>query len=212
MKTVLGLLLFLTFLFAPLRLAAEPYSIEVNIPVDREPQVAIGLLMNEKTTIQKPNAKIVHTRSGMTTAVFTVDSSEITPLSSASAMVIYDDGSFAFGDIRKLSPGKPVFMRANLPDCPAPEVKVDATLYGQRALLEQLVKIRRERIAFAKRKIAELLANGYDRKLLKAEVSFGLLRKPVISPEDNSVELVDRLSRLLAATKTYKERRAISTK
>ncbi len=176
---------------------AESITVSVDLPISDEPRSVTGIALGQSLQMI-PSVSLK--RFSVNTLTVTFDVPEKS--SAALAMAEMADGSTIFGDTRLVIDAKAEPSIASIPECPVVGViKADAS---QRGLMESLVEIRTARRDVLKNRITALLAGNTLEKARKLEELFGLARPVPLSAELGPIEIIDRLTRLTAAIKSYR--------
>lgn len=182
---------------------AKADSISVSVDAPFEPVSAVGIIVNETTTIQKTEATFTRGRDDQVVVTFPYRDSEIGSGAAVTAMIIAEDGTMAFGEMRPLESQEHRVATGELPDCPAEKIAT-AGLESQMGLLQKLLDVRTARRANVQQQLKEILDPEFRTKLAKLEKGFGLSRSTSISATLSPLELHERLTRIIAALNDYR--------
>lgn len=181
--------------------AAESISVEVEAPF--EPISAVGLIITETTTIQRTEATFSRGKDHRIVVSFPFRESETKNGAAATALVIGEDGTMVFGEMKPIESPEQRMVASDLPDC-SPEKINSAGLESQLGLLQKLLDVRTARRATIQQQVQGILTPEFRTKLAKLETGFGLTRSSALSPELAPLELNDRLNRIIAALNDYR--------
>lgn len=180
---------------------AETVTVSVDLPVAGEPRAVTGIALG-------PSLEMI---SAVSLKRFAADSLTVTfnvpsQASAALAMAEMADGTTIFGDTRLIETARVVPSLASIPECSVNGViKADAS---QRGLMQSLVEIRAARRDVLKNRLKALLNTATLDKARKLEELFGLARTAPLSTDLSPTEIIDRVTRLSAAIKSYRSNRA----
>ena len=187
---------------------AQSRPVSVPIRTELTPLTAVGLILSPGRIIQKAEAGVEKVKEGVWRISFTAQANELEKDSLVSAMIVSEDGSVAFGDLAPSAfKGSPE-LYASLPECQAPRMSV-AKLQNQASVLESLVAVRSERRQILQESLANELQGELLEKAVRLERGFGLTREKELGSGLSPLELVDRLSRLIAAIKNHRASREV---
>lgn len=174
--------------------------VEVSVDAPFAPTTAIGLLVSSKGTIEKVAPELKPSGQGRFSVSFPVADSEVYEDTVATAVVFSPDGDLAFGDVKVMGASQ---SSAPLPP-PCREADVTPLqVSGHSGVLASLVEIRRARREVAKSKVQTYLSDESLDRFRALEKGLGLGQGEPLGPDMDPYVLVDRLSRLLAAVKSY---------
>ncbi|MFM1847664.1 MAG: hypothetical protein RL417_1138, partial [Pseudomonadota bacterium] len=149
--TVLGLPL-----CVPLAAGADSDQIAVSVEAAFEPVSAVGLIINESTTLQKTNATFKRGKGNEVIVSFPFRSSETENGAMATAMVVAEDGMMAFGEMKPIASPEQRSLATEIPDCPPEKIKT-VGMESQLGLLQKLLDVRAARRANVQMQLKELL-------------------------------------------------------
>lgn len=202
MNKTLPLLVF-AFLAAAQPSRADDQRISVDVKAPFEPASAVGLIINETTTVQKVDAVISRSKDNGIVVSFPFRDSEIKDGAAATAMVIAEDGTMAFGEMKLIDSPESRRSLSEIPECPAEKI-VTSGLEGQLGLLQSLLDVRTARRTNAQRQLQEFLTPEMIAKLSRLEKGFGLVNPTPLSARMSPLELNDRIIRITAALKDFR--------
>lgn len=187
---------------APMQAAwAESVTVSVDLPIIGEPRSVTGIALGPTLEMIK-SVSLKRFSAGALTATFNVPDKSTAVL----AMAEMEDGSTIFGDTRLVSTAQTTPSLASIPECSvAGVIKADPS---QRGLMESLVEIRTARRDVIKNRINTILSGATLEKARKLEELFGLARSEPLTAELPPTQIIDRVSRLTAAIKSYRLNRA----
>jgi len=181
--------------------SADSISIEVDAPF--EPVSAVGLIVTETATIQRTEATFSRGKDDRIVVSFPFRDSEAKNGATATALIIAEDGTMAFGEMKPFESPEQRMVPSELPDCPAEKIKT-VGLESQLGLLQKLLDVRTARRASMQDQIKEILTPEFRSKLAKLEKGFGLSRSSPLSLDLPPLELSDRLNRIIAALNDFR--------
>lgn len=181
-------------------------TIQVDVPSMVDPGTAVGMLISADGTIQKLNPTIESKNPGIITISFPAAASELRADTVATAMVVSKKGEVVFGPVRPVSGAEVDQSLGSIPLCPDETVS-STTLASQVSLLEELYRIRLRRRDQAKAQAGQTLSGDLLERLQKLERGFGLAREKELSANLPVLELVDRLSRIQDALRSWEKRK-----
>lgn len=170
-----------------------------------EPVSAVGILVSRKGSEQVLKTSTSRDAHGNLVVSFPYPKSLVKSGGTATAMVVDQQGQYAFGEVVPLRPNGASALISALPGCPKKDHNLGMT--AQYALLESLVEIRGQRRKLLQNKIGELLSAGLAERLHRIEAGFGLQQAEAINQDMNPAELIDRLSRVLHSVQSYQVNR-----
>jgi hypothetical protein len=169
---------------------------EVSVPLKPAFEIseAIGLLISRDGTVQKMKPKISKDPSGASTIVsFPVTDDEMKEGLTASALILSKEGQYQYGPVIDVAKRVP----ALLPACPIEQL--GEIRPAQLGYVKALITTRQRQREIASEKVRQLFTEEFLIRLVKLERAFGLYPGTPPSATDNPVELIDRLSRIVAA-------------
>lgn len=187
--------------------AQETRQIQVDILGKSEPATAVGLLIATDSVKEYPKTQIEKGPRGDYFVSFTVPLADIKGDSVAMALALSAQGEALLTNAKILNNSGSIEAIASIPSCEGEPLR-QVGLAGQVALLNQLVDIRTKLRNVARNKIAATLNGPMLEKLNKLERGFGLGRETDLDPNLPPLELVDRLSRIRAAVRTWDNKSA----
>lgn len=182
---------------------AKEKRLEINVTMRAEPKTSVGLLMSSQGTTEQPVTDMRRANSDTVVVTIPYVESNLPADTMVSAIVISEDGTPFYGDVRPLFSPEPKSSFLDIPEC-KPEKISELALQGQLSLLESLLEVRSARRGVAQVKLTQLLSDKFLEDLNKLEHGFGLSYPAQLSADSNPVELVDRLSRLMDAVTAAK--------
>ena len=192
--------------------AAHAERVEVTLDTKLEVRSAIGLLLSSQGAQQVRETDVHQASEILKLVSFPYLPDKVTPDTVASALVVLEDGSIAFANVRPILKGqRDAKSFASLPDC-EPEEATRVSVHDQFGLFESLVEIRSARREVNQIKIKKILAGPFLEKLKRLERGFGLAHPDELSADLPAAELVDRLSRLATAIRSYNRSKVQSGK
>ena len=175
---------------------------QINVESAMQPSAAVGLFISGSSTIQLPVSEIIRTADNKLIVSIPFREGEIPRDAMATALVTSDQGEIALGDVRPVTAPESRESFLNLPEC-APEKITELRMEGQQSLIESLIKVRSERRKVAQQAVEKALSGDFLVRMQKLEESFGLHHEQPLGPELPPVILIDRLTRIMEAIKTY---------
>lgn len=198
---------------APGPIAAAPPSagkaIEIIVRSSISPSAAVGILMSAQGASQVEIKDFKKIDAEHTVVFVPYEANEIPDGTTATAMIVSEEGAVAFGEVRPVSPLEPRESFLAIPVCPREKVTA-STMAGQLSLLESLVEVRAARRGVAQVKVSQLMTEELLARLRVLERGFGLAsaHPDEIGPDLNPVELIDRISRIVEVVEAIKARQA----
>lgn len=182
--------------------AAEQQTAFVTVEAGFEPVSSVGLLISPDNPAQQIlGNQVEQTYAGVFTVSFPYDPEQTVYGTLATAMLLSAEGEFAFGNLTMLPPAGQQISNEPVPACPPPEG--DARFHNSMSILSRLIKNRTERRNNRMEYLERVLDQDLLDKLVKLEKMFGLDGSGQLSTDMNPVELVDRLTRIHSALKTW---------
>lgn len=185
-------------------LLASPLSaqelVEVVVPKHPQADTAVGLLISPEGTTEVYN---VQTRpKGASEVQITIPTGQSARGSHryATGMLLSPDGEASFSAVTRI--GAPA---NSLPICQE-SLPSSSELVTQSGVLQSLADLRSARVNVMLDKFRLRLSQFDQERLAKLEKGFGLEEPPALDKVENPFKLVERLSRLLVAIKTYEVR------
>ncbi len=179
-----------------------PKNIHVDIEAPFEPAALVGLILTTKGSIEQPVSNFKRAKPGIIVAAVPYHEEELPRDAMVTAVAMSAQGEVAFGNVRPIFSPDSRDSFSEIPQC-TPQRVSKAALEGQLSLLESIVEVRAQRRGVLQVQIAQTMTDEFVARLNKLERGFGLSRPADMRSDMNAVELVDRLSRLLEAMKTY---------
>jgi hypothetical protein len=180
-----------------------PLLIKVRLETKPEPTNAIGILLSTDGAKQITETQIQKLSDRLYEVSFEVDRKQLQEDSVATAMAVSAMGDISFANVTPISAENGGDLLGSIPDC-APEDPTQIATLEQIGLVQQLVGVKKQRAALAKKKVAISLDEETAKKIQNFEAALGLSNVEPISADLPPTELVDRLSRLNFAIKRYK--------
>jgi hypothetical protein len=184
---------------------AASRAVQIDVQSQIEPSTAVGLVISADKTTQILDTTISKSAPGVITVTIPVPESAIGPDTTVSAVVLSAKGEVVFGNVKPVLGAELDLSLTSIPLCPPEQVSI-AALSSQVSLLEELHRIRQKRRDQAKAQAAQLLSEDLLERLQKLERGFGLARETPLSADLPPLELVDRLSRLNDALRSWETR------
>ena len=192
--------------------------IEIEVESTFEPATAVGLVMNNQSTVQKQNlefrkANSVGTESTNYIVNVPVTIDELDQNTTVTGILRSSDGDLAYGTVKSVLAPETFKSALDLPQCKVgtsliePSINPAMLESGKMALLESLIKLRIKR---RDTQVAQLTA-ALDASLLeratKLERGFGLNYPYPLTPKTPPALIAQRLQRLLAVLSTYEQKK-----
>lgn len=209
------LLLVITWFTDPVNLlhAKDQNMVNIEVEADFEAAQAVGILISETGIQQRLPATFTRVSPTKYRVSFDYRSKQITPTTLATALLILEDGKIVMSEPIPFFKYSDESMRPlpKLPACP-PDPTTQTRLQGQEGNYQALINIRQERREIVRSKIGLYLTPERLKELAGLEEGFGLSRQHPLSIELDPYELLDRLTRLKIAIKSYQYHRSMATK
>lgn len=180
-----------------------PLKVKVRVEAKPEPTNAIGILLSSEGAKQVTETTIEKLSDRLYEVSFEVDGKMVTEDSVATAMAVSAMGDISFANVTPISIENGGDPLGSIADCPAEDPTQVAT-FDQIGLVQQLVSVKKQRAALAKKKVAIALDEETVKKLQSFEAALGLTNVEPLSADLPPAELVDRLNRLESSIKRYK--------
>jgi len=174
---------------------------EVLISTKLEATTALGLLISQDGVQQVTNTEITTSEDGGLIVAVPYDEDKVLPGTLVTAMVFGKSGAFALGAMRELPAKGAGPIPAEMPLCP--EEAVGPELSRALTSIQKLVEIRQKLVETNRSRVASLLNEELLNKLKKLERGFGLKYEQELNPHMDPFLLINRLTRVLNALKTY---------
>lgn len=193
--------LLIALLFSAAPLAAQDRTIEVNVTGNFRPVGSQGIIMTGSTVLTKPVIKVEILAEERMVVSIPYKPEEVQEGALATAVLFGPQGEVGYGDVKYIHDSASTKSFYSLNEC-AP-IEAPQRMRQQVALLESLVEIRAARKEAHHLRLKQELSGAFLEKLSRLEKGFGLNYSNKLSPDLNSFELIDRLSRLSNAISNY---------
>ena len=177
-------------------------SLEVHVQAFFDNPTAVGILMSDSGTIQKPQVTLRHaTIPDHYIVSIPFEHSELQQGSMATAMLISQDGEVAIGNVKPASIPSARSSFLSMDYCHTEHYIPDSArrAYVNPGILEPLMQIRKSRREVARMNAANILKGSLLDRLRQAEEVLGFKYREPLSANLPAFELADRLARLRTA-------------
>ena len=201
-----NLIIFCLVLLLCSPVSAQENVIQVNVSGSFRPVGSQGLLMTKDKVISKPviNVELLANENMLVSIPY--HPQEIADGAFATAILFGPQGEIVFGDVKMVTDAATAGSFYALPDCDM-NPAVPTGLNQQMGLLESLVEIRAARREAHQLRLKKTLSGSFVDKLSRLERGFGLNYNKKLSADLEAYELVDRLSRLNNAIRSYQAKK-----
>jgi hypothetical protein len=195
--------------FAPQAGAEGPAEKTLRIPLNTktEPKSVAVLFLSLDKAVQRQPSKVERINPDTIVASVTFTENEFSKDALVSAIAVSDKGEIVSSELHPLLAPDGPDAEASTPKCP-PERFNEAAIQAQTSLIESIIETRLERRRLAQLRVAQVMNDEFVGKLRKMEGRFGLLYQKELSPDLPPVELIDRLSRILAVIEAMNSRKS----
>lgn len=192
---------------APAAYAAPTPDMELIVEADFEPTQAVGLLITEKGSTPKEQAKFTKLENGKFLVSFPLSAAELKSSGTATAILYDTAGHSAYGEVREIAREGLRPAPIGMSECKE-KGSIPTTLQGQLALLESLVGIRSQRREVLQEALKSEFSGDMLERLQRLEDGFGLKSASELSPSLAPYQLVERLSAIVASIKNVRANKA----
>jgi|GEM_PF-2294934 len=196
----------------------QDHLVEIEVETTFEPSSAIGLVMNNQTSLQKQNLEFRKAASfGAQSANYIVSvpvtGLELDQNTTVTAILRGGEGELAYGTVKSVLAPDTFKSALDLPQCKAgtslmePSINPAMLESGKMALLESLVKLRQKRRDTQSAQLAAALDSGLLERTAKLERGFGLTYAYPLTADTPPALIAQRMQRLLAVLSTYEQKK-----
>jgi hypothetical protein len=189
-------------IFSPIQSFAQDRTIQVNATANFKPISAIGIIMTNNKVLQNPVSKFEQISEEVTMLTIPYDINEVDSGSMVTAYLIGPQGEIAMGDVKLITSAQSTKSFYSLPECKN-EIKLPPGLTDQSGWVEKILNVRLARREAYQLLIGQILSGNFLQRLQKLEKGFGIERTTKLTADLSAFELVDRLSRIASAIKSY---------
>lgn len=175
---------------------AQDRLIRVEVESSFDPKSAIGIVIQDGSSLQRAPQEIERVGAGKYAVSFTVPSANVSSESLATAMLISDSGQIVFGPVTPAIPTVPLLKKLEL--CPAEKIDL-RKMQAQLGEIQPLVQLRAEQRELFKRMVGEKLQGAFLTQLQDLERGFGLENGVPLTADLPPYTLVKRLGALKIA-------------